>query len=565
VCDIPQTTCFLLTLRRTKSLKKQTREEERKRKTSYLTAGQFLIENKYEAAFQAFSKLGQYKDSEKFAKQAKKKWDDEEKLKEWAAEEERKREEERTREEERKRNASYLAAGQLLAENKYEAAFKAFSKLGQYKDSEKFAKQAKKKWDDEKELERKKQEYLRAKQLLDARSYAEAYAAFLDLGSYQDSSQYINRITDEHWAVILGKTGRLGLYEWYVLAVEKDRSLLITTGVIEQKCFSQKTAAKWETSRIRKWLNADFLTSFSREEREGIRNTVNYNKYENRNTDDLVFLLSDKDVESYFKNEKSRIAKYDNAESWWWLRTKGSGTGSDKVMRIGELGGIHKSGIKASDLGGVRPALWLNNHINLKSLLAQGDQDRSQRYQEAIRLMSTSKFEAASQAFCRLGQYRDSYQKQIECDNRARKEQEKHEEAQRIRNQEEERVRKARAKEEKQRCEKERERKEQEEKKRAREEQERRELNRQIQQEIDTLSKSLWKPGGLLIGFSILLAFDFIYYALTSPDKIIGDPSGIAAIGVAVIIAVYWLVRITDRQSKKQKIARLQSQLTPKK
>jgi hypothetical protein len=73
------------------------------------------------------------------------------------------------------------------------------------------------------------------------------------------------------------------------------------------------------------------------------------------------------------------------------------------------------------------------------------------------------------------------------------------------------------------------------------------------------LSKSLWKPGGLLIGFSILLAFDFIYYALTSPDKIIGDPSGIAAIGIAVTIAVYWLVRITDRQSKKQKIVELKN------
>ena len=101
----------------------------------------------------------------------------------------------------------------------------------------------------------------------------------------------------------------------------------------------------WQNSSIRKWLNEDFLSkAFSDKEAVRIQDILvtadpneKYDVDAGKDTVDKVFLLSIKEVETYFKIDDSRIcfasnyaAKQSSASEWsetnqrdWWLRTPG--------------------------------------------------------------------------------------------------------------------------------------------------------------------------------------------------------------------------------------------------
>jgi hypothetical protein len=198
---------------------------------------------------------------------------------------------------------------------------------------------------------------------------------------------------------------------------------------------------------------------------------------------------------------------------------------------------------------------------------------QEQCYQEAMHLMSISRFDEASQMFCKLGPYGDSHQKKIECDNRTQEEQRKREAEQQRRAQEDELRR-----------EKKKKRKEEEEKKRAQGEQKRLEFNRQLQQEIDNLNNSLWRPGvfiRVLTGISIAWLGIFILNVIMDPSigifiltsitdpvgfaERFGGSSGEAWLAVLLFIVgpiipvVYCVAKTIEKKAKVRKIARLKN------
>ena len=91
-------------------------------------------------------------------------------------------------------------------------------------------------------------------------------------------------------------------------------------------------------------------------------------------TEDKVFLLSEKEAETLFSNDEEKIAKateyaeksvvYVNEEKavLWWLRSPGLYGSSAAV--VGSLGWVNRDGSNVdSSHAGVRPAL----HLNLQS------------------------------------------------------------------------------------------------------------------------------------------------------------------------------------------------------
>jgi serine/threonine protein kinase len=169
--------------------------------------------------------------------------------------------------------------------------------------------------------------------------------------------------------------------EWIVMKNEGNQILLLSKYVLDAKPYNKEwedVTVTWETSDIRKWLNNEFYTTaFNKTEKAKIQTSLiknednsEYGTSGGNDTEDKVFLLSEKEAETLFSNEEERIAKateyaeksgvYDEEKgAWWWLRSPGFGSrgaaevDSDGwVYRVGNLVYIRPDG--------VRPALYLN-------------------------------------------------------------------------------------------------------------------------------------------------------------------------------------------------------------
>ena len=170
--------------------------------------------------------------------------------------------------------------------------------------------------------------------------------------------------------------------EWIVMKNEGNQILLLSKYVLDAKPYNKEWEdVTWETSDIRQWLNNEFYTTaFNKAEKAKIQTSLiknednsEYGTSGGNDTEDKVFLLSEKEAETLFSNEEERIAKateyaeksgvYDEEKgAWWWLRSPGFGSrgaaevDSDGwVYRVGNLVYIRPDG--------VRPAL----HLNLQS------------------------------------------------------------------------------------------------------------------------------------------------------------------------------------------------------
>jgi hypothetical protein len=190
---------------------------------------------------------------------------------------------------------------------------------------------------------------------------------------------------------------QFGNYKWRVLDVQGDEALMITEDIIERRCYNDALAeTTWETCDLRKYLNGEFLQKFTEEERgkiaeRQIRNPENLwcGTQGGNNTVDKVFLLSLEDVDICFGDsgnyQTKRRKKYDKGE-WvadssgncfsnahdydrqakfgdeaclWWLRSPGYR--NYRTAYVNADGSVYVIGILVrNDLGGVRPALWLN-------------------------------------------------------------------------------------------------------------------------------------------------------------------------------------------------------------
>ena len=177
--------------------------------------------------------------------------------------------------------------------------------------------------------------------------------------------------------------------EWRILAVEKDRMLIITQDLIECAPYNKVfKAVTWENCTLRKWMNVEFLDiAFDENEKSRIVLGTNsdpdnkrFNTEDGRKTEDRVFALSIDEVRRYFKNDSDRMAaptpymekNYNDkvyisgsykmngrGTGWWWLRSPG--VFSHRAADVNPDGDVLEYGSYVVDIGGsVRPALWLN-------------------------------------------------------------------------------------------------------------------------------------------------------------------------------------------------------------
>ena len=176
-----------------------------------------------------------------------------------------------------------------------------------------------------------------------------------------------------------------GGHNWLVLEIKDGKALILSEKELGTgRYHSQSVAVAWESSAIRKYLNTEFLQSFSPTDRNRIADTkvvTNnnpwYDTHGGNATTDKIFLLSLEEVvqyfgdsgklkngsgqEHYFTDQYSqlRIAYDKNGmDSWWWLRSPGS-----RAIFAAYVHGdsdVYVCGFRVHDYGGgVRPALWL--------------------------------------------------------------------------------------------------------------------------------------------------------------------------------------------------------------
>ena len=170
--------------------------------------------------------------------------------------------------------------------------------------------------------------------------------------------------------------------EWIVMKNEGNQVLLLSKYVLDAKPYDEWEAVTWQTSDIRQWLNNEFYTTaFNKSEKAKIQTSLIKNEDNSEHgtsggndTEDKVFLLSEKEAETLFSNDDERIAKAtgyaeksgvyvnEKKESVWWLRSPGYS--SSRAAEVSEYGWVDQDGpsVYCSD-GGVRPAL----HLNLQS------------------------------------------------------------------------------------------------------------------------------------------------------------------------------------------------------
>ena len=164
---------------------------------------------------------------------------------------------------------------------------------------------------------------------------------------------------------------------------EGNQVLLLSKYVLDAKPYYEEVEeVTWETSDIRKWLNNEFYTTaFNKAEKAKIQTSLIKNEDNSKygtnggnDTEDKVFLLSEKEAATLFSNDEERIAKateyaeksgvYVNEEkaACWWLRSPG--ILSNRAAEVYDSGVVYRLGEYVSDYsGGVRPAL----HLNLQS------------------------------------------------------------------------------------------------------------------------------------------------------------------------------------------------------
>ena len=176
------------------------------------------------------------------------------------------------------------------------------------------------------------------------------------------------------------RTGGREPIEWIVLEVQDTKVFLVSRYGLDcvSYCSSKDTVA-WETSKVRAWLNDQFLNyAFTPEEQRAILFTevdnsksqgyIHYDRDGGNNTWDQIFLLSYAEAWKYFFQNSDRACKPTNVavkrgvfksdtsgNCPWWLRSPGYTTDYVACVDVdGNRGGNIKYGATA-----VRPAMWI--------------------------------------------------------------------------------------------------------------------------------------------------------------------------------------------------------------
>ena len=184
-----------------------------------------------------------------------------------------------------------------------------------------------------------------------------------------------------------------GGHTWVVLDVQDNRALLLTKDIIENVPYNVKyKKVTWAECTLREYLNGEFFdTTFTDEEKTRILEVNNSNPDSEwfgteggEDTLDKVFLLSNEEVVKYFGDSgdllnppgqlnatmndadyvlddeysEARLAEYDGAYVWWWLRSPGHSRST--ASAVTHRGKIHMGGYFVQEKFGLRPAIWIN-------------------------------------------------------------------------------------------------------------------------------------------------------------------------------------------------------------
>ena len=249
------------------------------------------------------------------------------------------------------KESQYQKGTALLAAKKYDQATEVFKAISDYNDASTMVKES---------------QYQKAIALLQKTDYDAAYLIFSTLTGYKDVDSLIeNDINISNAAfraqLTVGNTVAFGQYEqdddisngmepieWMVLECDGKTATLISKYVLDLVKYGEANLdVTWESSKVRKWLNGDFLNSaFTVQEKEllqmnNVTADVNpeYSSDPGRNTQDRVFLLSVAEANKYFKSS-TRVCRYtkyvfrlhkiniggndtESSGSYWLLRTPG--------------------------------------------------------------------------------------------------------------------------------------------------------------------------------------------------------------------------------------------------
>ncbi len=166
--------------------------------------------------------------------------------------------------------------------------------------------------------------------------------------------------------------------EFYVLAKEDGRAMLMTKDIQEEKAFDADSS-RWQDSDMRTYLNSTWLNSKPTLQQHAVSTTIktrsSYNGSSFDTTSDKVFLLSEADVFGTQNNSSPRpddytykgkkldapggswIAKHQGSEDWYWLRSPR--TNSDDVAGVSNGGSSSSYDCYLTNVG-IRPVLWVN-------------------------------------------------------------------------------------------------------------------------------------------------------------------------------------------------------------
>ncbi|MCL2445178.1 MAG: DUF6273 domain-containing protein [Oscillospiraceae bacterium] len=209
--------------------------------------------------------------------------------------------------------------------------------------------------------------YSRAQRLIDT-DPAGAHEAFYNMGDFRQASDMMQQIQDD---IIAGRTEDRMEFDgatWLVLEQRDGRMLLLREEALPPRAYHGAfVEITWENSALRDYLNGQWLNRMSPGYRDRIVQTEVINRDSRfgmdggENTQDYVFLLSMAEARLYFANDQARIARTNNVNVFWWLRSPGMQANlAATVSADGSLGitGTPVHGSMAANRY-VRPAVWV--------------------------------------------------------------------------------------------------------------------------------------------------------------------------------------------------------------
>lgn len=159
--------------------------------------------------------------------------------------------------------------------------------------------------------------------------------------------------------------------EWTVLAVNKNKALLISKYSLNTMTYHDSPTTTWENSTLRQWLGSTFLSgAFTAAEQEALVNTtMNPTAGRDDRIYDKVFLLSDAEVKAYFEDDSKRVAGATpyaggaDAVQWW---TRGTLDGRAEGVYVVLEDGTLSAEMVDTDAAGIyiRPAMWIDLSIS---------------------------------------------------------------------------------------------------------------------------------------------------------------------------------------------------------